>query len=255
MIFDILTIFPEMFRDVFSKTVLARALDSGIIDIRVRNIRDEAVDRHRQVDDYPFGGGSGMVLKPEPLARAIDRCLESGGDARSRAIVLLTPTGHLFNQQIAQELSLLDHIVVICGRYKGVDQRIVDIYRPLEISLGDFVISGGEFAAMVLVDAVARLVPGVLGDFQSAEGDSFQSGLLDGPHYTRPREFRGHSVPEVLLSGDHARIRKWRRKQELKLTLERRPDLLDKAKLSAQDRRLLEEIKEEMEDGSAGRDK
>jgi tRNA (guanine37-N1)-methyltransferase len=250
MIFDILTIFPRAFAGVFDETVLARGGEKGLIDIRLHDIREEADDPHRQVDDYPFGGGPGMVMKPEPLARSIDRCLESGPANEKKQVVVTSPAGRLLDQELAARLGGFDRLIIVCGRYKGIDQRIIDLYDCLEVSIGDFVLSGGEPAALVLVDAVARLIPGVLGDFQSAEGDSFQSGLLDCPHYTRPREFRGLEVPETLLSGDHARIRKWMRRRSLMATLERRPDLLGKAELGPEDKKMLNEIKEGLNDES-----
>jgi tRNA (guanine37-N1)-methyltransferase len=249
MIFDILTIFPQAFVGIFDETILAQAREKGIIKLRLHDIRDQAEGPHRQVDDYPFGGGPGMVMKPEPLAGAIDRCLESGPEEEKRQVVLTSPSGRLLDQELANRLCGYDRLIVICGRYKGIDRRIVDLYQPLEVSIGDYVLSGGEPAALVLVDVVARLIPGVLGDFQSAEGDSFQSGLLDGPHYTRPRQFRGMSVPEVLLSGDHGKIRKWMRRQSLLTTLKRRPELLEQVKLSPDDEAILKEIKEELNDG------
>jgi tRNA (guanine37-N1)-methyltransferase len=248
MIFDILTIFPQAFEGIFNETILAGAREKGIIDFRLHDIRAQADGPHQQVDDYPFGGGPGMVMKPEPLAGAIDLCLDSGPKEENKLVVLTTPSGRLLDQQLADRLCGYDRLIVICGRYKGVDRRIIDLYDPLEVSIGDYVLSGGEPAALVLVDAVARLVPGVLGDFQSAEGDSFQSGLLDGPHYTRPRRFRGMAVPEVLLSGDHARISRWNRRQALLTTLRRRPELLESAELSPEDREILKEIKEEFSD-------
>ncbi len=245
MKFNILTLFPGMFRGPFEESIVKSAIENGIIEINIVDIRDFTSDRHRTTDDYPFGGGSGMILKPEPVFLAVESVL---GDrpASSLPIILLSPQGRVFNQQIAKELSRQQEIILICGHYKGVDERIRLHLANDEISLGDFVISGGELAAMVIVDAVTRLVPGALGDFSSAETDSFYEGLLECGHYTRPRNFRGYEVPEVLVSGNHEAIRIWRRRDSLRKTLLKRPDLLERVNLSDEDSQLLDEIRAEI---------
>ncbi|HID95891.1 MAG TPA: tRNA (guanosine(37)-N1)-methyltransferase TrmD [Candidatus Latescibacteria bacterium] len=224
MLIDILTIFPEMFCAPFGGGLVRRARDKGLITIEIHNIRDFALDAHRKVDDYPFGGGPGMVLKPEPIARAL-RSLKRGREEPKR-VIFLTPQGELFTQSMANRLSLEKHLVFICGHYKGIDERIREKYVTDEISIGDYVLSGGELAAMVVIDAVVRLMPGVLNDSQSALDDSFQDGLLDCPWYTRPRVFEGMEVPEILFSGDHRKIEEWRRAKSLERTRRRRPDLI-----------------------------
>jgi len=222
---DILTIFPEAFSGVFDVGVIRRARQQGLLDIRLVQLRDFAEDRHRTVDDRPFGGGEGMVLKPEPIFRAVRKCEEESATGQNHK-VLLSPQGRRFDQLKAQELAAMEHLILVCGRYEGVDQRVADHLADESISLGDFVISGGEFAAMVLVDAVGRLLPGVVGNPSSVLQDSFMHGELDYPQYTRPAEFRGWRVPEVLLSGDHGRIRAWREAQAMERTRSLRPDLL-----------------------------
>jgi len=240
---DIITIFPEMFRGPFDESIVKRAREKGIVKINIHDLRNYTHDKHRTVDDRPFGGGAGMVFKIEPLAEAIEDIAEENSQ-----LILTTPDGEIFNQQIAKELAKCPHLVIICGHYEGVDERVRQLFRMRELSIGDYVLTGGELPAMVIVDAVVRLLPGVLGDEESARQDSFYNGILDYPHYTRPREFRGLEVPPVLLSGDHERIRLWRRREALKRTLMRRPDLLEKAKLSEEDKRLLDEIKREVGD-------
>lgn len=237
--FDILTLFPEMFESPLNASLLKKARERGLIDIRITDIRDFALNKHRTADDYPYGGGSGMVMKIEPIAGA----LESLEPLEGALVCLMTPQGEVFNQKIARELAGESRIVLICGHYEGVDERVRERLVQREISLGDFVLTGGELPAMIVVDAVSRLVNGVLGNEQSAEGDSFSSdhGLLEYPQYTRPAEFRGWAVPEVLLSGHHAEIEAWRRKEALKRTCLRRPDLLQKARLSDEERDFLEE--------------
>jgi len=221
---DILTIFPEFFSDPFDKGIVGRVRADGCADIRLCNIRDFTEDRHRTVDDTPYGGGPGMVFRPEPIARALNRL---GAEAPPISnVIYLTPQGERLTQPLVNRLSMRERLVLLCGRYKGVDQRVIDRYVTDEISIGDYVLSGGEPAALVLVDAIVRLLPGALGDARSALEDSFQDGLLDGPWYTRPRVFEGMCVPEILLSGDHARITGWRRAEAMKRTKERRPDLL-----------------------------
>ncbi len=240
MRFDILTLFPDFFTPFLNEGVLGRAVKKGLLDVRLVNIRSFAKGVHKVTDDRPFGGGSGMVMKPGPIYRAlnsVDRTGEKSG------VILLTPQGRTFNQEEAWELSGLDQLIIICGRYEGVDDRIRERFVDREISIGDYILSGGEPAAMVVLDAISRLVPGVLGCERSNREDSFEDGLLEYPQYTRPRVFMGDEAPEVLLSGDHERIRVWRRNQSLKLTLERRPDILEKAVLSREDRKFLEELK------------
>ena len=244
MRFDVLTLFPELFSSFLKETILGRAVKAGLIDIRLVNIRSFARGRHLVADDRPFGGGEGMVMKPGPISRA----LESIDRTKDRSLVLLlTPQGRPFDQPLAWELSRMEQIILICGRYEGVDERIRTNYVDLELSIGDYVLSGGETAAMVLIDAVSRLVPEVLGGERSAQEDSFEEGLLEYPQYTRPRVFKKQEVPEVLLSGDHEKIRVWRRTESLKRTLQRRPDLLDKAKLTEEDRRILAKLRRRTE--------
>jgi tRNA (guanine37-N1)-methyltransferase len=227
---DILTLFPEMFQGPFNFSILKRAIDHGLVSINIHNIRDYTHDKHRTVDDYAYGGGAGMILKPEPIFEAVES-IKSGikPEIGELPVILLTPQGRLFSQQIAQELSTYSHLILICGRYEGVDERVREHLVTDEISIGDYVLSGGELAAMVVVDAVVRLLPGVLGSEASLVDDSHVDRLLEYPQYTRPVEYRGWSVPEVLLSGNHAQIAKWRREQAIQRTSERRPELLDKA--------------------------
>ena len=241
--FDILSLFPEMFESALNHSILKRAREKGMVEIHLHNIRDYAENKHRMTDDTPYGGGGGMVMKVEP----IDRALESIVPSRDNAlVVLLTPQGETLNQKIAEEMSLYFQIVLICGRYEGVDERVRAYLIDREISIGDFVLTGGELSSMVVVDAVTRLIPGVLGNYDSASCDSFSSGLLEYPHYTRPGSYRGWQVPEVLLSGDHRKIEAWRRKESLKRTYLRRPDLLKKIELSDEDRKTLEDIEKDL---------
>jgi tRNA (guanine37-N1)-methyltransferase len=227
---DILTLFPEMFQSPFSFSILKRAIDHGLVSINIHNIRDYTHDKHHTVDDYAYGGGAGMILKPEPIFKAVESIKSNiKPEIGVLPVILLTPQGRLFSQQIAQELSTHGHLILICGRYEGVDERVREHLVTDEISIGDYVLSGGELAAMVVVDAVVRLLPGVLGSEASLVDDSHVDGLLEYPQYTRPVEYRGWSVPEVLLSGKHAQIAKWRREQSIQRTSERRPELLDKA--------------------------
>lgn len=243
MIIDILTIFPGMVAGPITESIIGKAIDRKLIEIRVINIRDYAADHHRTTDDRPFGGGSGMVMKPEPLAASIGNVRENDPAVK---IILLSPQGRLFNQEIAFELSRLHHICLVCGRYEGVDERIRNYYVDDEISIGDYILTGGEFPALVIVDAVARLIPGVLGSDEALTEESFISGLLEYPHYTRPEIFENHRVPDILLSGNHGAIRRWRRQQALIRTWQRRPDLLEKNQLSREDEELLAEaIREE----------
>lgn len=231
---DILTLFPEMFTGPFDCSIVKRARERGLVNIVIRNIRDFAHDKHRTVDDYPYGGGSGMILKPEPIYEAI-QAIKSTADTLV-TVVLLTPQGRLFNQEVAQELSGKSHLILICGHYGGVDERVPENLVDDELSIGDYVLSGGEMAAIVVVDAVVRLIPGVVGSEASVKSDSHSSGLLEYPQYTRPEVFQGWSVPAVLLSGNHSKIADWRRKQALLRTLKRRPDLIDKTTLSDEER-------------------
>jgi len=243
MKFDIVTIFPRMIAAALAEGVVSRGIANGALDVNVVDLRDHTSDRHRSVDDVPYGGGPGMVMKPEPLVRAVEEL--RGRRGAPDVVILLSPQGKRFTQAEAERLSRLRHIVLLCGRYEGMDERVPELVGAEEISLGDFVVSGGELPAMIIVDAVSRLVPGVVGDVQSVAEDSFARGLLDYPHYTRPAEFAGLKVPDVLLSGHHADVRRWRRKTALARTLDRRPDLIESASLDAEDRELLEEILKE----------
>jgi tRNA (guanine37-N1)-methyltransferase len=273
MRFEIVTIFPGFFASIFEHGILRRALAEGLVEVGLHDLRESTHDRHRTVDDRPFGGGEGMVLKPEPLAEAlaslgidVKTARQAGEDEPPRTrVILLSAQGRPFTQAVARELAGLDRVVLICGRYEGVDERINQLYCEMELSIGDYVLSGGELAAAVVVDAVMRLVPGVLGNEASGEFESFgvadaeiaadiegvprsqhgSGGLLDYPHYTRPAEFAGLRAPEVLMNGDHQQIRRWRREQQLRKTLANRPDLLERADLNEEDRRVLEAIRQE----------
>ncbi len=218
---DIITLFPGMFRGPLEESILGRAVERGLLDIKVHNLRDFATGRHKVVDDYTFGGGPGMVMKPEPIFAAVESLRREGS-----RVVLMSPQGRVFRQAIAEELSRQEQLVLLCGHYEGVDERVRQHLVDDELSIGDYVLTGGELAAMVVCDAVARLIPGVLGAEESAREESFTKGLLEYPHYTRPATFRGWEVPEVLLSGDHTRVARWRREQSLLRTLRRRPELL-----------------------------
>lgn len=256
----LITLHPDLCYGPLEEAMLGRAREKGLLDVRVVNLRQFATDRHQTTDDYPYGGGQGLVLKPEPVFAAVEYALAQGPRAGSLPpagltgpspggrprVALMDPTGRRFDQHYAAELAREQHLILICGRYEGFDERVRALATD-EISIGDFVLTGGELAALCVIDAVARLVPGVLGDQASAGDDSFATGLLEGPQYTRPPTFRGLAVPEVLLSGDHQAVARWRRREALRRTLRRRPDLLDTAPLSAEDRRLLAEI--EAEDG------
>ena len=239
MRFDILTLFPELFSSFLKESILGRAIKKGLVDIRLTNIRSFARGPHKVVDDRPYGGGNGMVMKPGPVCRAL-KSIERTSE-RS-IIILLTPQGKRFEQTISWKLSRLDQLIIICGRYEGVDERIRSGYIDMELSIGDYILSGGELGAMVVIDAVSRLVPGVLGGEKSNLEDSFEDGLLEYPHYTRPRIFKGKEVPSVLLSGDHEKIRSWRRTESLKRTLEKRPDLLKGARLNKEDKDILAKL-------------
>jgi len=240
MIFDIITIFPELFSGVFRGGVIKKALEKKLIEITIHDLRDHTRDKHRQVDDRPFGGREGMVLKPEPIFRAVEEVRAAGA-----RVCLLSPQGKTFNAGLAQEMSVHPQVILICGRYEGVDERVINHLVDDEISIGDYVITGGEPAAVVVVDAVSRFVPGVVGKSESVRHDSFMGGLLDFPQYTRPRDFRGMKVPQVLFSGDHGKIERWRKKKALEKTLRARPDLLDHRTISPEENELLEEIQGE----------
>ena len=240
MQFDVFTLLPEVFPPYLDSSILQRARQSGLIDVRIYNIRDYARDKHHTTDDTPYGGGGGMVMKPEPMFEAVESIL---GPEAGCPVILLTPQGRVFSQTVADELSRHEQLALICGRYEGLDERIRLHLVTDEISIGDYVLTGGELPALILIDAVARLLPGVLGDPDGASDDSHATGLLEYPHYTRPPEFRGEGVPEILLSGDHAKIEKWRREQSLLRTLERRPDLLDKLELSEEDQKFIQRLK------------
>ena len=239
---DILTIFPAFFDSPLREGVIFRACERGVLDIRVHDLRSWTLDRHRVTDDAPYGGGAGMVMKPEPLFAAIEQLKAENPGAPA---VLLSPQGRVWNQPLVREFGGLPGLILVCGRYEGVDERVLEALIDEEISIGDFVLAGGESAAMVLVETVARQVPGVVGQAESVEQDSFYAGILDHPHYTRPPLFRDLAVPEVLLSGDHAAITRWRRREALRQTLRKRPDLLAAAELSAEDLRVLEQIRGE----------
>lgn len=238
--FDILSLFPEMFESPFHYSILKRAKEKGLLDICLHNIRDYAEDKHRVTDDAPYGGGGGMVMKVEPIERAISSIAPQRDDV---LIVLLTPQGELFNQDIARELSSRSRIVLVCGHYEGVDERVRTCLIDREISIGDYILTGGEIPAMVVIDAVSRLVPGVLGNDESVFMDSLSDGFLEYPHYTRPANYRGWQVPEVLLSGNHREIQAWRRRESLRRTFLKRRDLLEKATLSDEDSKMIEDIK------------
>ena len=243
--FDILTLFTGMFSSPLNESLLKRAQAKELIEVKVHNIRDFSSDKHHTADDYPYGGGMGMVMKPELIIRGIEKLRSP---VEGLKVILMTPQGEKFDQGFALMLSRVSHLIIVCGRYEGTDERVRE-YVDEEISIGDYVLSGGELAAMVLLDAVTRLIPGVLGNPGSADDESFSTGLLEYPQYTRPREYRGLEVPEVLLSGNHEKINRWRRTQSLKRTLERRPDLLERVELSDQDQSLLSEIREELNEG------
>ncbi len=276
MRFEILTIFPEIFASFFEHGVVSRAQKNGLIEIAVHDLRAFTHDRHRTVDDRPFGGGEGMVLKAEPLAEALESLsiapiTERSPETTAReSVVLLSAQGQPFTQAIARELAQLDRVTFVCGRYEGVDERINELYCDREISIGDYILSGGELAAAVLLDATMRLIPGVLGNQASSEFESFgvmdaaistdvdgvprsqhgSGGLLDYPHYTRPADFRGHPVPEILMGGDHHAVRLWRREQQLRKTLRNRPDLLERATLSPEDQKILHRLRNEAISGN-----
>jgi tRNA (guanine37-N1)-methyltransferase len=238
MRFDIITIFPEMFGSVFSKGVIKKALDKGLIEVHVHNLRDFTFDKHKQVDDRPFGGGQGMVLKSESIFVAVEKIKRS----EKTPVYLLSPQGRKFDFRLAEELAQHPQVILICGRYEGVDERVIQYLVTGEISIGDYILTGGEPAAIVVVDGISRFIPQVVGNVESVKNDSFYEGLLEFPQYTRPRNFRGMEVPEVLFSGDHSKIESWRRKKSLEKTWLQRPDLLESRKLSAEEKKILEQI-------------
>jgi tRNA (guanine37-N1)-methyltransferase len=239
MRFDILTLFPDLFSPFLEEGILGRAVKKGLVDVKLINIRSFARGTHKVTDDRPYGGGSGMVMKPGPIYRALESLDRI--DGRS-SVILLTPQGQIFEQAIAWDLSRLDQLILVCGRYEGVDERIRTSHIDMELSMGDYILSGGELGAIAVIDSVSRLIPGVLGGERSNLEDSFQDGLLEYPHYTRPRIFEGKKVPAVLLSGDHEKIRFWRRTESLRRTLERRPDLLKRARLRDEDKAILSKL-------------
>lgn len=238
MRFDVLTLFPEMFDGPLTESIIKRAQDKDLISVHRHNIRDFAYDKHHITDDTPAGGGGGMVMKVEPIVLAVD----SLDLPPQTPVILMTPQGRVFNQQIVRELAHYDHLVLICGRYEGVDERVRDLVITDEISIGDYVLTGGELAAMVIIDAVSRLVPGVLGARWGADEDSHATGLLEHPHYTRPAEFRGLTVPDVLTSGNHQAVERWRRLESLRRTWERRPDMLENIDLSPEERAFIDTL-------------
>ena len=253
--FDVFTILPEVFPSYLDTSILKKARERGFIDVRMHNIRDYAHDKHHTTDDTPYGGGGGMVMKPEPIFEAVESVLGIASQPlrsqpvsvadtqRGIPVILLTPQGRVFTQRVAEELSQHEHIALLCGRYEGVDERIREHLVTDEISVGDYVLTGGELPAMILIDALSRLIPGVLGDPTGAADDSHSMGLLEYPHYTKPPEFRGWKVPDILLSGDHGKIEKWRREQALMRTVRKRPDMMEKAELSGKDLKFVEGLK------------
>lgn len=251
MQFEVFTLLPEVFPAYLDTSIIKRARERGLIQVNIHNIREYTHDKHHTTDDMPYGGGGGMVMKPEPVFEAIEsvlgqEALPTSPEAKANVpVILLTPQGRVFNQRIAKELSQHKKIALLCGRYEGIDERIRENIITDEISIGDYVLTGGELPALILIDAVSRLLPEVLGDPTGAEDDSHAMGLLEYPHYTRPPEFRGWKVPEVLLSGDHGKIDKWRRQQALMRTFKKRPDMLEKAELTKEDKKFLDGLKNE----------
>ena len=244
MLFDIFTLFPQVFEPYLNSSILSRAQENALIKVELHNIRDWTHDRHHVTDDTPYGGGGGMVMKAPPIFEAIENVL---GTSPSCPVILMTPQGRPFTTAVAQELASLPQIAILCGRYEGVDERVREHLVTDQISVGDYVLTGGELPAMIVIDAVTRFIPGALGDPTGAMDDSFASGLLEYPHYTRPEDFRGWRVPEVLLSGNHAEINRWRREQSLIRTFLRRPDLLENMELSREDKKLLDSLKHKTE--------
>lgn len=245
---DILSLFPEMFKGPLTESILGKATEKGLLDVHVTDFRDYTTDKQHHVDDAPYGGGAGMLLQAQPIFDAYDAITQQAGDTVKKGrVILLDPAGQKFDQHLANELAHEEHLTFICGHYEGYDERIRQIVTD-EVSLGDFVLTGGELASMVMIDATVRFIPGVLGNHESATGDSFENGLLEYPQYTRPADFRGMKVPEVLTSGNHQLIAAWRQKESLRRTLHRRPDLLEKVQLTAEQRRLLSDIQIEEDD-------
>ncbi len=245
MRFDVLTLFPDFFTSPLKQSILGRAIERGFLEVRIHNIRDFTTDRHRTTDDYPYGGGPGMVMKVEPVVRALESIVPHRDD--STKVILTTPQGELFDQAKARRLAELERIVIVCGRYEGIDERVRE-FVDIEVSVGDYVLTGGEIPALVLIDAIGRLVGGVVGDVDSVKDESFSRGLLEYPQYTRPEVFRGLRVPGVLLSGNHSEIELWRRRESLRRTLQRRPDLLEKAELTEEEKRIIDTLKHHTED-------
>jgi len=237
---DVLTLFPEMFHGVLGTSIIGRAIENKILDINLVNIRDFAKNRHKQTDDYPYGGGPGMVMSPQPLFDAFYHVLDKSSSAR---VIYFTPQGKTLRQEMAREYAKMSHLILLCGHYEGVDQRVIDRFVDEEISIGDYILTGGELPAMVFIDCVSRLIPGVLGSSQSVEEESFSEGLLEYPHYTRPQVYEGFKVPEVLLSGNHKEIEEWRKKESLRNTLKKRPDLLKDVDLTLEERKIIDELK------------
>ena len=245
MQFDIYTLFPEVFSPYLQASILDKAITRGLLSVNLHNIRDYALDKHKMTDDEPYGGGGGMVMKPEPIFGAIEATI---GTPTPCPVILMTPQGERFNQHIAVELAQEPHLAMICGRYEGVDERVRKHLVTREISVGDFVLTGGELPALMMIDAISRQLPGVLGDPEGALKDSHAGGLLEHPHYTRPYDFRGWTVPEILRSGDHGKIERWRREQSLRRTLERRPDMLESVELNRADQKFINELREKQDD-------
>ena len=245
MRFHVLTIFPGMFGGPMSESIIARAVERGLVEINLHDIRDYTTDKHHSVDDYPYGGGFGMVMKPEPILRAVDSVKAGARLEDSAPVILLTPQGTPLTQPIVERLATHRDLILICGRYEGVDERVREGAATCEISVGDYVLSGGELAAMILIDAVTRLTPGAVGSIESTQNDSFSTGLLQFPQYTRPAVYDGREVPEVLLSGNHGHIETWRRQEALRRTWERRPDLLESADLTPEDRQFIDALRAE----------
>ena len=244
---EILTLFPEMFESFLTTSILGRAIENNLVSINTHNIRDFAANKHRQADDYPYGGGAGMVMMPQPLSDCIKHVLSSYSEKKEEEVpkvVYLSPQGRVLTQDLAKQLSKESALVLLCGHYEGIDQRVIDRYVDMEISIGDYVLTGGEIPAMVLIDCVTRLIPGVLGSSESILEESHSEGLLEYPQYTRPAVYDGDEVPQVLLSGNHKKIDEWRRKQSLKNTLKKRPDMLERIKLTEDDLKMLKELKD-----------
>lgn len=244
MLIDIVTIFPGMFQGPFEESILKRAQEKQLLQINIHNLRDFTTDKHKTVDDYPYGGGAGMVMKPEPIFAAVEHLLEKS-PAKTPRVILLCPQGEVFRQEKAKELAKEEHLIFLCGHYEGIDERVRDYLVTDELSIGDYVLTGGELPAMVIIDSLARMIPGVVKETESVQQDSFYTGLLDYPQYTRPAEFRNWSVPDILLSGHHEKVAAWRKKESLRKTWLRRKDLLEKRELNKQERKMLQEIRDE----------